>query len=118
MDDPAGFQKFEHQVEAWVAEAAGVRRERVTPATTLNAQLGLDANDGAKLLETLATRTGAATVDFPAARHFLPGSTGLVKWIDTVLGRPEQMGEPLSVKALAEYLWTHGGRLEGQRAAE
>ena len=114
MDDPAAFQKFEHQVEAWIAEAAGVRRERVTPATTLNAQLGLDADEGARLLEMLATRTGAVVTEFPVSRHFVAGSAGLVKWIDKVLGRPEPMGEPLSVKALAEYLWSHGGRLSGQ----
>jgi hypothetical protein len=114
VDDPAAFQKFEHQVEAWVAEVAGVRRERVTPATTLNAQLGLDAEQGARLLEMLATRTGAAVTDFPVARYFVAGSAGLVKWIDKVLGRPEHMGEPLSVRALSEYLWRNGGRLGGQ----
>ena len=52
--------------------------------------------------------------DFPIPRHFVAGSAGLVKWIDKVLGRPEPIGEPLPVKALAEYLWTHGGRLSGQ----
>lgn len=114
MDDPAAFQKFEHQVEAWVAEAAGVRRERVTPATTLNAQLGLDTGEAARLLEMLATRTGAVVIDFPISRHFVAGPAGLVKWIDKVLGRPEPTGEPLSVRALSEYLWRNGGRLGGK----
>lgn len=116
MGDAAAFQRFEHQVEAWVAEIAGVRRERVTPATTVNAQLGLDGAEAERLLMTLASRCGADFAEFARARYFVTEAdrTGLAAWAGKLLGRAQRQGDPLPVKVLAEFMWAHGGRLPGQ----
>jgi Protein of unknown function (DUF1493) len=63
---------LDSSVMDFVAEFTGVRRQRLSPASTLLGDLGVDGADGWELIETFGERFHVDLSSFHADRHFGP----------------------------------------------
>jgi len=69
---------LDDEVMRFVADFTGVKRERLSPATTLFGDLGVDGADGWELVEAFGKRFQVNLSTFRADRHF--GPEGLPVW--------------------------------------
>lgn len=69
---------LETRVHRFVADRLGVPSHRLTRATTLFGDLGVDGDDAAELLEAFGEAFGIDPTDLELARHF--GPEGLWPW--------------------------------------
>jgi hypothetical protein len=89
-------------VRQFVAQAVGVRPERVRPGTRINYGLGVDGDDGVELLEAFAARFGVDMSGCEIGRYFGPEAGGNpLCWLLQLLD-PRSRLVPLTVGDLAE----------------
>ena len=74
-DLEVGYQRMSPHDESimdFVTEFTGVERQRLTPATTLFGDLGIDGADGWELIEAFGQKFQVDISTFRADRHFGP----------------------------------------------
>ena len=73
LGSEGGSQRaFDESVMDFVADFTGAKRQRLTPASTLLGDLGVDGADGWELIESFGRAFRVDLSDFRADRHFGP----------------------------------------------
>jgi hypothetical protein len=105
---------LESDVIAFVSSETGTRMKRLSLATTLVKDLGMDGDDGVEFIIAFAERYGLDADRFPFVRHFHPeylcGAGSLLPglWLWLTGNLPEVMPITLQdlVKAAARKEWS------------
>jgi hypothetical protein len=90
---------LDSSVMDFVAEFTGVRPPRLSPASTLFGDLGIDGADGWKLIEAFGERFHVDLSSFHADRHFGPEGFHILApvlwlwWLVSSFFRPKQTPE-------------------------
>lgn len=110
----ASFQQIE-QVKDFVAEITGVKQERLTEATRLGHDLGVDGEDAAELIQAFVQRFQVDMSEFNFDSHFGPeaGFNPITYLIGRVFRRHEIETVPVTIADLAEAATT--GKWESQQ---
>lgn len=75
------------EVESFVCRERGLKDQVITPATTLEDDLGITGIEGEMFMEAFFTRFRVAEGDFASGRYFMDEGSGLLLMLVTALSK-------------------------------